>query len=98
MPKLGLNQIARLLNGTIVNSKKDIIFSDYYFDSRLIKDNCLFFALKTDGNDGHDYINTLNNKKSVGAIVSKDFSIKGIDIPLIQVDDTFQAVLKLAGS
>ncbi len=96
MPKLGLNQIARLLNGTIVNSKKDIIFSDYHFDSRLIKDNCLFFALKTDDNDGHDYIKTLNNKKSVGAIVSKDFSIEGIDIPLIQVDDTFQAVLKLA--
>ncbi len=98
MPELGLNQIARILNGTILNGKKDMIFSDYHFDSRLMKKNSLFFALKTEDSDGHDYVKSLEGRDFVGAIVAKDFSTDGISFPLIIVDDPFQSVLILAGA
>lgn len=98
MPRLGLNEIARIVKGTVINGKKELVFSEYQFDSRKITKNSLFFAFKTDTNDGHKYIKSLNKMKSVAAVVSSDFSPDGIDIPLIVVDDPFKAVLILAES
>ncbi len=96
MPKLGLQQIARLVNGQVINGRKGLTFSDYHFDSRKMEKNSLFFALKTDTNDGHRYVKDLMAYESVAAVVSKDFSKEGIHIPLIVVEDPFTAVLALA--
>ncbi len=98
MPKFGLNQTAKILEGRILNGVKDLVFFEYHFDSRKIKENGLFFALKSEDNDGHNYVHKLDGMKYVCAVVSEDFSTDGIDIPLIIVKDPFEAVLKLAGA
>jgi len=96
MPKLGLNEIARIVNGTVVNGKTNMVFSNYHFDSRKITENSLFFAFKTESNDGHNFVKNLINIKSVGAVVSKKFSTEGINIPFIVVDDPLNALHELA--
>ncbi len=97
MPELGINEISKLVNGKLVNVNKDLKFIDFHFDTRLInKKNSLFFALKTENNDGHKFIKNIKNKKGIGAVVSKDFVCKGLNIPLIKVEDTLKAAHQLA--
>jgi len=95
MPDLKLTEIANVLNAEVINFKKDIVFKDYLFDSRLLEDkSSLFFALISDKNDGHNYLSNFKGRDNVAAVVSKD--VKGIDIPLIKVDDTKKAFFELA--
>ena len=97
MPELGINEISKVVNGKLVNVNKDLKFIDFHFDTRLInKKNSLFFALKTENNDGHKFIKNIKNKKGIGAVVSKDFVCKGLYIPLIKVEDTLKAAHQLA--
>ncbi len=108
MAELTITEIAGAIQGEIVNAPKktkDIIFKDYHFDSRLIdQENTLFFALKPDpekreeGRDGHLFVEKLQEKnlKGLAAVVSRDFETKGIDFPLIKVDDTLKAAHSLA--
>lgn len=99
MAELTIQEIARVVNGKILNCEKNLKFSHYHFDTRLIEDDrTLFFALKSDQNDGHRFVEKLQDKKTkhVGAIVSLDFDSSGIKIPLIRVDDTLKAAHNLA--
>lgn len=98
MPELGINEISKAVNGRLINvNNKDLKFIDFHFDTRLInKKNSLFFALKTESDDGHKFIKNLKNKKGVGAVVSKDFVCKGLNIPVIKVEDTLKAAHQLA--
>ena len=49
MPELSIEEISRTVNGTVLNLDKNIKFTDFHFDTRLIdKSNTLFFALKSE--------------------------------------------------
>jgi UDP-N-acetylmuramoyl-tripeptide--D-alanyl-D-alanine ligase len=98
MPELSIHQIAEIVQGNVFNCSSDIVFSDYHFDTRLIVDEpTLFFALKSENNDGHDYIPKLEGRKeTTGAVVSKDFDATGTDIPVIQVEDPLKSAQQLA--
>lgn len=97
MPELGINEISKVVNGKLVNVNKDLRFVDFHFDTRLInKKNSLFFALKTEKDDGHKFIKSIKNKKGIGAVVLNDFVCKGLNIPFIKVEDTLQAAHQLA--
>ncbi len=88
--ELKLQQIAKALNNEI-NSEK--IIDRVSIDSRDVDENTLFFAIKGDRFDGHDFIEDVA-KKGVGAIVShKKVSVNA---PVIYVEDTKQALLDLA--
>ena len=64
-------------------------------DSRSIKDNSLFFALKGDNFDGHDYVEDILKNITCWVIVNQDYPH---DHPhLIRVEDTLDAYGKLAG-
>ena len=57
MPELSLLEISRLVDGQLVNGRGDFKIKDFHFDSRLIEDgNTLFFALKSESGDVHQYI------------------------------------------
>ena len=99
MAELTINEIARVMNGEILNCDQDITFSYYHFDTRLIEeDNTLFFALKSGQNDGHRFVQQLQDKKikNIGAVVSRDFDTSGVTLPLIRVEDTLKAAHNLA--
>ncbi|MBT4331871.1 MAG: UDP-N-acetylmuramoyl-L-alanyl-D-glutamate--2,6-diaminopimelate ligase, partial [Candidatus Cloacimonetes bacterium] len=55
-------------------------------DSRSIKDNSLFFALKGDNFDGHDYVEKVLKKKNCWAVVNMDYQSSSTNI--IRVKDT----------
>ncbi len=63
-------------------------------DSRTIQDNSLFFALKGENFDGHDFIKDVQKKKNCWAIVLKNF--KDADKNLIRVESTLEALGRLA--
>jgi UDP-N-acetylmuramoyl-tripeptide--D-alanyl-D-alanine ligase len=61
-------------------------------DSRTIKEGQAFLALKGDKLDGHDYVEAAFKAGASAAIVSKDFKPKDDKWPLLQVDDTMEAL------
>jgi len=97
MAELKIMEIARVVEGQVLNARDDTCFVDYHFDSRLIdKKNTLFFALKSDKNDGHRFLPQLAGKEGIGAVVNRDYDVTGIDYPLIIVDDSLIAAQQLA--
>jgi UDP-N-acetylmuramoyl-tripeptide--D-alanyl-D-alanine ligase len=100
MPELSINEIADAVQGKILNINTDnslMTFSNYQFDTRLVEGkNTLFFALKSETNDGHQYVNQLENTPKTAAVVSQQFDTQGLKLPLIQVGDPLKAAHKLA--
>ena len=90
--------ISILQLGTIFNQKldfsKNVIFYSVSTDSRNIKDNSIFFALKGDNFDGHDYVEDVLKFSNCIALVNNNFKH---DLKrLIRVDDTLSAYGKLS--
>ncbi|MCK5050188.1 MAG: UDP-N-acetylmuramoyl-L-alanyl-D-glutamate--2,6-diaminopimelate ligase [Candidatus Cloacimonetes bacterium] len=63
-------------------------------DSRSINENSLFFALKGENFDGHDYVEKILKKKNCWAVVSMDYQSSSANI--IRVKDTLEAYALLA--
>ena len=64
------------------------------FDSRAVGKGDLFFALKGETGDGHDYVSDAFVRGAAAAVVSR--SIDGKHGPLVRVTDTMEALVKLA--
>jgi len=97
MAELNINEIARITRGKIYNTSQTFVFNHYHFDTRLMnRNNSLFFALKTDQKNGHDYVKKLMNNKGSAAIVAKKFIPKINKLPLIAVEDPLRAAHQLA--
>jgi UDP-N-acetylmuramoyl-tripeptide--D-alanyl-D-alanine ligase len=95
MPTLTFSQLAGMIGGTVVHGG-DATTSSVIIDSREVKPEAVFFAIKGERLDGHDYIAQAFEKGAVGAVVSR--VPEGVDKPLIQVDDTTKALQALARS
>ncbi len=96
-----IDKIASIAEGELVgNSDNSIVIKDLLFDSRLIivPENTLFFALKSQRNDGSRYIKNLYDKGVRAFIVEKtsDISDIGSDATFILVDNTLKALQKIA--
>jgi UDP-N-acetylmuramoyl-tripeptide--D-alanyl-D-alanine ligase len=98
MPELTIDEIARAVNGDILNcSDHTQHFAHYHFDTRSITSaGTLFFAFKSENRDGHRYVPGLQKMEGTAAVVSRDFDHSEITIPLIQVDDPLIAARQLA--
>jgi UDP-N-acetylmuramoyl-tripeptide--D-alanyl-D-alanine ligase len=97
MPELTAKEIAKAVGGKLDRVKKNPIFSHFHFDTRQIsEDNTLFFALKTETNDGHGYVRQLANRTGVGAVIGLDYDGAGLAIPLIRVQDPLKTAQQLA--
>ncbi|MEN8153612.1 MAG: UDP-N-acetylmuramoyl-tripeptide--D-alanyl-D-alanine ligase [Acidobacteriota bacterium] len=97
MPELRMDEIAAVMGGVLKNSDGKDLFTKFVFDTREISEqNTLFFALRSETGDGHRFIPQLEKVDGAGAVVSKDFDIKNISIPLIIVEDTLKSAHKLA--
>ncbi len=102
MPILSLQQISKVINGEIRSSNliDELLISSVAIDSRTIFDpeSSLFFALKSNRNDGHKYIADLIHL-GVRAFVVSDYLIeysKYEYCSFIIVPDTLDALQELA--
>ena len=87
---LKASEIAKAL-GTVVDSQN--IINRVSIDSRDVDENTLFFAIKGERFDGHDFVKDVA-AKGVGAIVCH--KPVECDAPVIYVNDTKDALLDLA--
>jgi UDP-N-acetylmuramoyl-tripeptide--D-alanyl-D-alanine ligase len=83
------------MGGKILQGSHSLSFHKFNIDSRLTEPGELFFALVAERN-GHDFIPAAIKKGASGAVVSHKIAIPDKDIALIQVNDTLEALQKLA--
>lgn len=95
MVELRLDQIAKKINGLILQGSPSLTLSKFNIDSRLTEPGELFFALVAN-RDGHDFVLDAVKKGAAGAVISKRISLSEKNIGLVKVEDTLQALQKLA--
>ena len=103
MEALSLPQLAQLLgcsapsidtpNGTPNDTQK--LFSSVAVDSRLLKLNDVFFALKGAQVDGHEYLAQVAANGASCAVVSNVYTGPDHGLILLKVEDTLQALQTL---
>lgn len=100
MPELTLDEITRAVKGELsipVETGASIKIRYYHFDTRLIHEpGTLFFALKSENRDGHEFVEKLAQQEGMAAVVCRDYDREDVTIPLIRVDDTQAAAEQLA--
>ena len=96
MKKFTLGEIAESCGGKFVglDSDKNIEITSVERDSRQIKQNSLFLAIKGERVDGHDYIEKCYDAGAICAVCEK--APKNPTKPYILVDSTLEAVKKIA--
>ncbi len=96
MRSMTLDQAAQILHCQPWPSSPSLLIQGYCTDSRLLKEGELFFALKGEQVDGHDYLQEVQQKGAVAAVVSRDYQgvVKGL--PLFFVEDPLHALQELA--
>jgi|LGOV01.1.fsa_nt_gb UDP-N-acetylmuramoyl-tripeptide--D-alanyl-D-alanine ligase len=91
--RIKISEIISILNCKIENIdlKNEMIIEQISTDTRKIKKNSLFIALRGDSFDGHDFIEKAVENGAKYVITDKEVSY-----PCIIVDDTKKAYLKIA--
>ena len=95
MVELRLDQIARRIEGTILQGSPSLSFQKFNIDSRQTEPGELFFALVAQRN-GHDFVAHAVEKGASGAVISQKLSLPEKEVGLILVKDTLTALQSLA--
>lgn len=70
--------------------------SGYQIDSRQVSSGNLFFAIKGERNDGHDFLAEVRSRGAWGAVVSKAYAGPDFGLQLIRVDDVGDSLREMA--
>lgn len=89
-----LAQIAKLLNQHIESSPA--LIQGFCVDTRHLKPGEIFFALKGEHVDGHDYLLEAQKKGAAAAVVSKAYAGPCNNLFMLRVEDPLQALQELA--
>jgi UDP-N-acetylmuramoyl-tripeptide--D-alanyl-D-alanine ligase len=96
--KLPLSRIAEFLSASGEFDHKALAVG-YSIDSRTIRPDELFFAVKGERMDGHDFVDQALGKNAVAAVVRKDQIARyAVKTRLIAVDDTLVALQTLGSA
>jgi UDP-N-acetylmuramoyl-tripeptide--D-alanyl-D-alanine ligase len=68
----------------------------YQIDSRLVSKGNLFFAIKGEKNDGHDFLHDVQKKGAFGAVVDRAYIGSAFGLQLFRVDDVGNTLRELA--
>ncbi|MGB3904101.1 MAG: alanine racemase [Anaerolineae bacterium] len=71
-------------------------FTDFCYDSRILKPGELFLAVKTEKADGHDYIEEVCQDGAAGVLCQAEMDLSRYGVTCIQVDDTQRALTQWA--
>ena len=94
--KLPLSRIAQFLGAAVpIHAAGDPTATGYSIDSRTIQSGELFFAVKGEKMDGHDFVAQAIEKGAVAAVVSREKQLPS-GLRVIVVDDTLIALQTLA--
>src|SRR5271169_3453850 len=94
--KLPLSKIAEFISGA-GDFPRDDVAQGYSIDSRTIGAGEVFFAVKGERLDGHDYVDAALAKGAAAAVICKNELHRYSDkIRLLAVDDTLAALQSLA--
>ena len=96
MPRLTINQLAEMVNGEVLQGG-DIETSSVVIDSREVKPDSVFFAIKGDRLDGHQFVGQAL-QTARGAVVSQVDAKIPKDKGVVKVADTTVALQQLARS
>jgi len=96
--KLPLSRIAEFLGATVpAGSGADVIATGYSIDSRTIRPRELFFAVRGEKMDGHDFVEQALGKGAIAAVVSTEkLATFSSSNQLIAVEDTLISLQILA--
>ncbi|MGQ9603746.1 MAG: UDP-N-acetylmuramoyl-tripeptide--D-alanyl-D-alanine ligase [bacterium] len=99
MFKISIAHIVEIIGGKVCRGKIRLLKSTvagYAFDSRRVKTGDLFFALKGEQRDGHDFVENAWRRGAVGAVVSKEIAGLPDDFVQILVDSPLNSLQSLA--
>ena len=88
---MDLNKIIDIVNGKCLNEFKNKKINKIVTDTRKLKKQDLFVALKGKKYDGHDFINDI---KCSGIIIDEDINIS-TNVPVFKVNSTYDALFNL---
>ncbi len=92
--KIKLEEILKIIKGDW-NGAKTNSFNNFAIDSRVIKENGLFFAIKGVRTDGHLFIKDAINNGAKGAIVEKSVSLKNKKLFLLRTASAKESLFRL---
>ena len=95
---LTLRTIAEYAAGTLKQGDPERMIHGLTTDSRSVKPEELFVALKGELHDGHHFVEQCAHAGAAGAIVDRMWvgSVRAGNFPLIEVEDTLQAYQRIA--
>ena len=96
---LTLGKITRIVQGELRGGQEDRTPSGATIDSRSLQAGDLFFALRGEKTDGHNFLRQVREKKAAAAVVNyipADFEPDGF--PLIIADDVTKALQQTAAA
>ena len=97
---IDLEFVLKATHGTLTNRGVDPVFEGISTDSRRIKEGELFFAIRGERYDGHDFVPAVLSNRARGAVVERG-RVPAESFPhktLIEVDGTIEALGNLARS
>lgn len=93
--KLQLGRIAEFTGG-VGEFDRHAQATGYSIDSRTVQPGDLFFAVRGERLDGHDFVEQALAKGAVGAVISKEQAVRyAVKTRLLAVDDTLLALQSL---
>jgi len=96
--KLPLARVAEYISATGEFDRQEIAQA-YSIDSRTIRPGELFFAVKGERLEGHDYVEKALHSGAIAAVIRKDQLARySVQAKLLAVDDTLVALQRLASA
>jgi UDP-N-acetylmuramoyl-tripeptide--D-alanyl-D-alanine ligase len=93
--KLPLGRIAEIMGGRS-NPNQDVVVTGYSIDTRTLQPGDLFFAIRGENLDGHDYVDTALARGAVAAVIHAGQAARFTDPGrIIAVPDPLDALQKL---
>lgn len=99
-----LSDVAKRLGAAAPESLGEREPLGYSIDSRTIRDGDVYFAIRGERHDGHQFVADVLSRGAIAAVVSREFqaaqtdSLRRDEAMLIGVDDTLAALQQLASS
>ena len=95
MPEFDTDRLREWALGRWVQGRPKRV-SGFSIDTRKLKNDDLFVALKTDSRDGHDFLESARLRGASGAIVTRVNN--QIRLPQLKVDDPLRALQRIAST
>ena len=100
MNNLGIDDILKVCNGTMLTKISNVEIADFSKDTRTIKKGEFYVAIKGESINGNDFVEEALEKGAIGCLIDEEVSNKILDRfydrAIIQVENTIDAIQKIA--